>query len=266
MTSLSPLQLQLSHLRGKWIVVEGPDRIGKTTLIRNLQSRVAAQGINVMTNGFPRRATPIGALLDKTLKSREVVRDWKAQTFLFLADMLEAQSEISSWKSRENGSGTVITDRYVASTYAYAKAQHEPRWGNNADADADKNNEWLDDAIGMLPNPDAYVFLTPGALRDTADGNGLGFLAEREGFGEDNTETTEIQRRVVQHMNEFATRREAWAGHRGMPAVITVVVGANDTPETICDEFVIPRLAKALAEDRFARRRSDVAQTMPSLI
>ena len=95
---------KMTDFRGKWIVVEGPDRIGKTTLIRNLQQRITHQGLNVMTNGFPRRSTPIGKLLDNSLKTHGLIKDWKAQTLTFLSDMLEAQTEMALWRSPENGS------------------------------------------------------------------------------------------------------------------------------------------------------------------
>lgn len=212
-------------LQGKWIVVEGPDRIGKTTLIRNLQRKLAESGINVMTNGFPRRTTPIGVLIDKTLKSRDHVVSGKAQTLLFIADMLEAQSEISSWKEMNNG--TVITDRYKMSTYSYAKAQF----------DEVKDKNWIKSAIDLLPQPDVYIFLTP------EDGN-LDFTINRDKFGEEVTERKDIQERVLKNMDIFASN------HIGESTVIRVTVGECMTPETICDKYVLPELIRTFTELR----------------
>ena len=213
----------MSVFSGKWIVVEGPDRIGKTTLIRNLQDRITKHGVNVMTNGFPRRLTPIGTLLSASLKTRDVIKDWKAQTLVFLADMLEAQTEMSAWRAPENGSGTVITDRYTMSTYAYAKAQYAMNSGDS---------QWLMNAIGLLPQPDIYVLLTP-------EHDDVSFLAERSGFGDEVTEREGIQRSVVANMGEFAT-------HHTNSTVISVVVGKHDSPENVCDDVVMRELTRIL--------------------
>jgi len=225
---------QKQAFQGKWIVVEGPDRIGKTTLIRNLQSRISAHGINVMTNGFPRRKTPIGTLLDQTLKSRDTVKDWKAQTLLFLSDMLEAQEEIKSWRALENGNGTVITDRYVASTYAYAKAQRH-------EFHTSKDEEWLNKVITLLPQPDAYVILIP-------EDNDICFLTQRSNFGCEVTEREDIQQQVVKNYLDILTKlREELSSQNSNPKVIEVVVGKDNTPETICDGIVMPGLMRALS-------------------
>lgn len=214
----------MSSFQGKWIVVEGPDRIGKTTLIRNLQSYISKTGVNVMTNGFPRRTTPIGNLLDECLKSRDIVKDWKAQTFVFLADMLEAQKEMSSWREPENGSGTVITDRYTMSTYAYAKAQQIV---------SQSDDKWLLNAINLIPQPDVYVLLVP-------EDNDIDFLTSRSEFGNEVTERVDIQQKVVTFMDELVTRQEFASNHN----IVRVMVGKDDTPQHICDNLVMPQLEK----------------------
>jgi dTMP kinase len=221
----------MTDFRGKWIVVEGPDRIGKTTLIRNLQHRITHQGLNVMTNGFPRRSTPIGKLLDKSLKTHGLIKDWKAQTLTFLSDMLEAQRETTLWRSPENGSGVVITDRYTMSTYAYAKAQHDI---SQLDDDA-----WLMCSLNLVPQPDIYVLLTP-EEGDTQ------FLEARSGYGADVTESSDIQQKVITHLDEFVTRQEII--NMTNTQFIRVTVSSDDAPEMVCDRLVMPELEKFVKE------------------
>jgi dTMP kinase len=221
----------MTNFSGKWIVVEGPDRIGKTTLIHNIQHRITHKGLNVMTNGFPRRSTPIGKLLDKSLKTRGLIKDWKAQTLTFLSDMLEAQSEISLWRAPENGSGVVITDRYTMSTYAYAKAQHDI---SQLDDDA-----WLMCSLSLVPQPDIYVLLTP----DEGDTH---FLEARSGYGADVTERTDVQQKVITHLDEFVTRQEFI--NTTNTQFIRITVNSDDTPETVCDRLVMPELEKQVSE------------------
>ncbi len=220
-----------TDFRGKWIVVEGPDRIGKTTLIHNLQHRITHQGLNVMTNGFPRRSTPIGKLLDKSLKTHGLIKDWKSQTLIFLSDMLEAQTEMSLWRAPENGSGVVITDRYTMSTYAYAKAQHVI---NQLSDDA-----WLMCSLSLIPQPDIYVLLTP-------EEGGTRFLETRSGYGADVTERLDIQQKVITHLDEFVTRQEFI--NTTNTQFIRITVSGDDTPETVCDRLVMPELEKLVRE------------------
>ena len=221
----------MANFSGKWIVVEGPDRIGKTTLIRGLQHRITQQGLNVMTNGFPRRSTPIGKLLDKSLKTHGLIKDWRAQTLTFLSDMLEAQTEMALWRAPENSSGVVITDRYTMSTYAYAKAQH--------DISQLHDDAWLMCSLSLVPQPDIYILLTP-EEGDTQ------FLEARSGYGADVTERSDVQQKVLTHLDEFVTRQEFI--NTTNTQFIRITVSSDDTPETVCDSLVMPELEKHVRE------------------
>jgi dTMP kinase len=199
-----------SIIRGKWIVIEGPDRIGKSTLIENLSNKLIDDGINVMTNAFPRRQTVIGSILDRSLKVSENNRivEGKPQTLLFLADMLEAYKSIEEYIST---GGVVITDRYIMSTYAYAMAQY----------DNIRNNEnWIESALELMPKPDVFIFLQPSNMS-------LEFITKRSGFGGENTEKKEIQELVLYYMQKYHIQN--------LNMVQTIVVDENMTPETICD-------------------------------
>lgn len=198
------------NLCGKWIVIEGPDRIGKSTLIKNLSQFFIDEGNNILSNAFPRRQTIIGSILDKSLKTTEnnSIINGKTQTMLFLSDMMDAYKEIS--ECIKSG-GIVITDRYTMSTYAYALAQYE---------EIRNDKMWIEHAISLVPKPDLFIFLKP---KDMC----LEFVTKRSGFGGENTEKKEIQEGVLKYMTLYSEEKPK--------LVETIVVDENMTPKTICD-------------------------------
>jgi dTMP kinase len=210
---------EINKIRGKWIVVEGPDRIGKTTLINALVQKFTDLGLDVMSNGFPRRNTTIGQILDKSLKVKEDEKtlSGKTQTMLFLTDMMDSMDSIKQFL--ESG-GVVLTDRYVMSTYAYALAQYSDTI----------SKEWLYTAISLLPEPSLYVLLTPVNMS-------LDFISKRSDYGNENTERLDIQARVLSNMVDFSKTQKC---------VVDVIVGEYTTTTTICDLFVLPRILNHL--------------------
>ena len=208
---------EIKKIRGKWIVIEGPDRIGKTTLISNIIKILLKNGVNVMSTAFPRRNNLIGQLIDKTLKTNNAkVLSGKAQTMLFLADMLDTTNSISDFLKND---GVVITDRYVMSTYAYALAQYD-----------DISEEWIKNAINLLPKPNMYVLLKP--INMTLD-----FLTKRSDYGNENTEKKEIQEKVLQNMINLSENQER---------IINISVGEYTDPHTLCELLVLPRILDSL--------------------
>lgn len=78
--------------RGRFIVVEGLDRAGKTTQVERLRSRLSSspklsQAVKVAK--FPDRTTPTGKVLDAYLKSSAELDD-RAAHLLFSANRWEA--------------------------------------------------------------------------------------------------------------------------------------------------------------------------------
>ena len=102
--------------KGVFIVLEGIDGSGKTTLARSLKDRLEAKGFRTQLTAEPTSGT-IGSLLRS-----EKVDDPKAETLLFIADRSCHTSEIS--KLLDDGI-SVISDRYYASTLAYQSAALE---------------------------------------------------------------------------------------------------------------------------------------------
>lgn len=201
--------------KGKWIVVEGPDRIGKSTLIKNIARCLTDSGLNVTTNAFPRRGTQIGSLISKSMRNEAdgEYLSGKAQTLLFLADMANAGASIV--KSLAQGN-VVITDRFTMSTYAYALAQYP-----------EITAPWIKSAVSLIPVPDVNVILLP-------YDDDITFLTKRDGFGGEKTEKEEIQKQVLKHMRLYALEHES----RCLP----VTVARDSKADVIYERMVMPAL------------------------
>ena len=102
--------------KGVFIVLEGIDGSGKTTLAKALKERMEAKGFRTELTAEPTSGT-IGSLLRS-----EKIGDPKAETLLFIADRSCHTAEISSMLDEGI---SVISDRYYASTLAYQSAALE---------------------------------------------------------------------------------------------------------------------------------------------
>lgn len=209
----------IDQLLGKWIVVEGPDRIGKTTLINNFTSYLLSNGISkedIVTIAFPQRQFHIGAILDKHLKN-EISLTNRVQVLLFLADMEQAFTTINEALQQNK---VVICDRYTASTYSYARAQQ-----NNND-DKDVNYLWLESAIELVRKPYLFVFLL---YKEDED---IEYAFRRASFGIERTETQEIQREVVSYMKDYAYNLVA------MKNRLVLSISHDDTPTIVLKKLI----------------------------
>ena len=103
-------------MRGKLVVFEGAEGVGKTTQVARLAARLVAAGIAVERYREP-GGTPLGddirgLLLDPV--SRDITP--RAEALLFMAARAQLVSRIES-KLREGA--VVLLDRFFLSTYAY---------------------------------------------------------------------------------------------------------------------------------------------------
>lgn len=205
----------VQRLRGKWIVFEGPDRIGKTTLINNFIRYLKSNGLNqenIAVFAFPQRTSHIGKLIVDHLQYK-VSLDGKPQVMLFLADMLHAFKEISAALSANK---VVICDRYTASTFSYAMAQVDLKNHHSNICMA-----WLKNAISLVQQPNFYFFLLP-------EETGYQNYFTRPGFGEERTETSLIQEKVVMYMKHYALE------HVDKPIKkIVLIAKAEDSPSKV---------------------------------
>lgn len=213
----------VGNLRGKWLVIEGPDRIGKTTLINNFVDYLLSNGIDkedIVTIGFPQRQSSIGSLLSKHLTSEISLKN-KTQVMLFLADMLQTYTKISE---AQNQNKIVICDRYTASTFSYALAQE------NLAYHSDMPIEWVKNAVSLVNQPDFYLFVFP-------DKEDIDKFFSRSGFGTERTETQAIQERVILYMKHYAL---TYIEKPTQKFIMTIK--AMDTPSDVLNSL-ISRLA-----------------------
>lgn len=104
--------------RGNYIVFEGIDGAGKSTLIHKLKHYLMDENKKVITTAEP-TSNPIGSMIRHVLSGRIDMSE-KTIAALFLADRLDhlQNKENGILKHLDEGY-TVIGDRYYLSSYAY---------------------------------------------------------------------------------------------------------------------------------------------------
>ena len=112
--------LRMRHLRGKFIVLDGPDGAGKSTHHRRLETALRDAGVAVTSCRDP-GGTLIGdrvrgVLLDHDLSAMDPV----CETLLFMASRAQLLAEVIR-PALVRGE-TVLCDRFVSSTCAYQGA------------------------------------------------------------------------------------------------------------------------------------------------
>lgn len=142
-------------MRGKLIVIDGPDGTGKKTHTRLLYERLIKEGIPVKTTSFPDYASPTGKRVLDYLHGKfgtldEVDPYFAAQ--LYIDDRLAAKPKLIDWL---NDGYHVLLDRYVSSNDSHqgSKFKGEERikflkWSH--EQEFEKNG---------LPRPDHLIYL-----------------------------------------------------------------------------------------------------------
>jgi dTMP kinase len=153
--------MESGFLKGAFLVIEGIDGAGKSTLCKILEERLASEGYAVRTTQEPTH-DEIGSFIREG-KVKGISQ--KAEALLFTADRAVHTERISKW--RDEGC-VVICDRYFASTVAYQSS------GLNGEA---LDREWLI-ALNkpVIVKPDLTVLL------DIDPKRGLSRIGERGGF------------------------------------------------------------------------------------
>ncbi|WOO81144.1 Thymidylate kinase [Vanrija pseudolonga] len=165
--------------RGGFIVLEGLDRTGKSTLARELVKLAEASGRKARLQVFPDRTLPSGKTIDAYLR-KELELDDEHVHQLFSENRWECAEGIK----RDLADGTwIITDRYAFSGAAYTMAKG-------------LSLEFCTKPDIGLPRPDAVFYLT---ASPTA-------LAQRGGYGEERYERVEFQTRVKAQFEAVAAQ------------------------------------------------------------
>ncbi len=183
-----------------FIVLEGIDGSGKTTLAKSLKEKLEAKGYKTQLTAEP-TSGPVGSLLRS-----EKIGDPKAETLLFVADRSCHTSEIRGLL--EKGI-SVISDRYYASTLAYQSAALE---GPSFDY---KLLEEMNASVTTEPDATFLLDINPerSAERITSRGEQISKF-----------ERLEFQRRVRDNYLDIAKKHGF------------VVLDASRTPEELCEK------------------------------
>jgi len=171
---------------GKFIVLEGIDGSGTTTMAKRLCEELDAVYTNEPTSG------PIGQLIRAYLRGDVGIFDelWKpdAETMalLYVADRVDHQKLI---KSHLSSGRTVICDRYHYSTLAYQSATSER-------ADLKVFSSWLYELARYCVEPDLVVVLDIGGQE--AEARRLARHEKQEVF-----EVSELQKKLAEVYRMF---------------------------------------------------------------
>lgn len=131
--------------QGRFIVFEGIDKSGKTTLSKLLYNEFLDLDLPVQFFQFPNRNTEIGHLLDKYLKDPDYQLDPRVLHLLFSANRWEMANQINDLIKKGIN---VICDRYYYSGVAYSLARGDIF-----------SEEWIRHTDEGLPEPSHVYFL-----------------------------------------------------------------------------------------------------------
>lgn len=166
----------MSSARGALIVLEGLDRVGKSTLAKKLVEHFERTQRQVAHLRFPERTTPIGLVISEFLKNPSKHVDHHAMHLLFSANRWEFNTKIR--KTLLEGI-TIVVDRYSYSGIAYSSAKK----GLTMD--------WCCESEKGLPQPDLVIYLELPKEEQYS----------RPGFGDERFETKELQE-LIRHQYE----------------------------------------------------------------
>ena len=102
--------------RGKLIVLEGAEGVGKTTQIRRLAETLTARGIDHLMVREP-GGTPVGDSIRRLLLDPGPELSPRAEALLFMASRAELVDEVV--RPAVSRGAVVVADRFFLSTYAY---------------------------------------------------------------------------------------------------------------------------------------------------
>lgn len=205
MSAASPTTARAAS-RGALIVLEGLDRVGKSTLAKRLVEHLERGRGQVCMYRFPNRTTPAGQLINDYLKNCSKKVDDHTMHLLFSANRWEMNKQI---RSTLNKGTTIIVDRYSYSGIAYSSAKR------------DLKIDWCCETEKGLPKPDLVIYLE---LPKEAQ-------YKRTGFGDERFETQEFQE-LIRHQYErlMQISLETW-----------VRVDVEDkNPEQVMAEVLLP--------------------------
>lgn len=144
-------------MKGKLIVIDGSDGVGKETQAKLLAKRLRKEGRDVKTLHFPQYGVNVlGRLINECLAGKHgnfLKVDPHIASVLYAADRFESKQKIEKWLAEGK---VVVLDRYVSANQIHQGAKI------SSTAERKKFLTWLDklefDVFG-LPRPDVVIFL-----------------------------------------------------------------------------------------------------------
>ncbi|MDN5357980.1 MAG: dTMP kinase [Candidatus Methanomethylophilaceae archaeon] len=131
-------------MAGRFIVFEGIDGAGKSTLINRVSEILGSEGVSTVVTAEPTDG-PVGKLI-RSGAVKCISQD--AEALLFTADRACHTAEIIKWKDEGK---TVLCDRYYASTMAYQSANFNG---------TESKKEWLKELNRpVIIEPDITILL-----------------------------------------------------------------------------------------------------------
>ncbi|MDO4165972.1 MAG: dTMP kinase [Eubacteriales bacterium] len=113
--------------KGRFFVFEGIDGSGKSTQIQLLKDRIEATGVRCLETKEPTDG-PIGSLVHQCMTGRTTA-DEQTIAALFAADRLDHLLNETDGLCQKIQQGiSVISDRYILSTYAYQSVRVPLEW------------------------------------------------------------------------------------------------------------------------------------------
>lgn len=106
----------MNMIRGKFIVFEGINGSGKTTIINNLMSYYNKYNIKYQYIKFPDRSSNTGKIIDKFLKNQYEFNSIQEQIKIFADNRKESESLIKQCLFENK---IILCDRYLYSNLAY---------------------------------------------------------------------------------------------------------------------------------------------------
>ncbi|MCL4346197.1 MAG: dTMP kinase [Candidatus Thermoplasmatota archaeon] len=142
------MEIHRNIMKGKFIVLEGIDKSGKTTLSQSLFSRIGAMNMDVVLTHEPTEHIDDGlGILDKLDRD-----DYFILTAMFLRDRIAHNRMIEDDLKRNR---IVICDRYSLSTMAYQGVFFRQRFEND-----DRFYQWMESTLSISHiQPDLTIFI-----------------------------------------------------------------------------------------------------------
>jgi len=192
--------MSATQSRGALIVIEGADRVGKTTRAAKLVESLEANGFPVQSMKFPDRSTSIGQVIDQYLRG-EISLDDHAIHLLFSTNRWEVFPKM---KALLESGVSLVVDRYAYSGVAYSAAK------------PGMSLEWCKHSDEGLVAADTVIYMT---VSDEV-------AKTRPGFGDEIYEEQDFQSKVKKNYDRL--KNKSW-----------VVLDGDVSSEKLDDELLV---------------------------